>query len=66
VNKVLKAKFWPDENGAQVRIFGVSHIFLRTFRADPLLVEEERTGYRGRGPLWYVYRILEESPPVSC
>lgn len=22
VNKVLKAKFWPDENGAQVRMHG--------------------------------------------
>lgn len=28
VNKVLKAKFWPDENGAQVGTptFGASHL----------------------------------------
>jgi D-tyrosyl-tRNA(Tyr) deacylase len=25
VNKVLKARFWPDENGTQVRVIG-AHI----------------------------------------
>jgi D-Tyr-tRNAtyr deacylase len=47
VNKVLKAKFWPDENGAQVRTLRSAFriYLLGAFRADSLVVEEERTGY---------------------
>ncbi|KAJ5377625.1 D-aminoacyl-tRNA deacylase [Penicillium cataractarum] len=42
VNKVLKAKFWPDENGAQVWTSVVLRIsILGAFGADSLLVEEE-------------------------
>jgi hypothetical protein len=66
VNKVLKAKFWPDENGAQV---GTPHVwrFASICSAHFVLtlcpVEEERTGYRRRSALWYVDRTLEESSP---
>lgn len=64
VNKVLKAKFWPDEHGAQVWTSVVLRIsILGAFGADSLLVEEERTGYRGRSALWYVDRI-EKSPSI--
>jgi hypothetical protein len=57
VNKVLKAKFWPDENGAQVWTWWRFAYNLRAFGADSWLVEEERTRYRGRSALWYVYDI---------
>lgn len=54
VNKVLKAKFWPDENGSQVRkqCAVASGAIWWTLGADDLLVEEERAGYRRRGALW--------------
>lgn len=56
VNKVLKAKFWPDEDGKQVgthdSTFGNANQVLTTFT-----VEEECAGNRGRGPLWYVSPI---------
>lgn len=51
VNKVLKAKFWPDENGVQVRVSrGV--LSLRLILSTSA-VEKKCTGNRGRGSLWY-------------
>lgn len=40
VNKVLKAKFWPDENGAQVRH---PNYTLQEWQANLIAVEEKRT-----------------------
>lgn len=50
VNKVLKAKFWPDENGAQVRMRHTPIPAQST--SDRFAVEEERPGHRGRSALW--------------
>ncbi len=49
--KVLKMKLWPDETGATV-CFRTTMLILSSFIS--LEVEAERTGYQGRGPLWYV------------
>ena len=59
VNKVLKAKFWPDENGVQVSRRA------ELLNGCPVLiaftVEEECPGYSRRGALWYVACLCDFS-----
>ena len=56
MNKVLKAKFWPDEDGKQVGPYD-SRFESATQFLTTITVEEECAGNRGRGPLWYVSPI---------
>lgn len=56
VNKVLKAKFWPDEDGKPVGTHEPKFDCAIRVLID-FTVEEERAGNGGRGPLWYVSPI---------